>query len=149
MEITPWRPWRENLWPWREWASFRDELMRAWPGTWLGGLIEAGPRLDLYQTDREVVVTAELPGLVSKDDVEITATEDSLTIRGEIKRSQEASDRSYHRTERFYGTFARTINLPAEVEPEKATASYQNGILEIRLPKAAQQRQRRIQINVH
>ncbi|MCG0277053.1 MAG: Hsp20/alpha crystallin family protein [Thermanaeromonas sp.] len=148
MEITPWRQWREGLWPWRELASFRDELMRAWPGTWLGGLAE-GPRLDLYQTDREVVVTAELPGLVSKDDVEITATEDSLTIRGEIKRSQEASDRNYHRTERFYGTFARTIGLPAEVEPEKATASYQNGILEIRLPKAAQQKQRRIQISVH
>ncbi|SMC00171.1 HSP20 family protein [Thermanaeromonas toyohensis ToBE] len=150
MEITPWRPWREmGLWPWRELASLRDELMRAWPGAWLGGLVETGPRIDLYQTDQEVVVTAELPGLASKDDVEITATEDTLSIRGEVRRSQEAAERNYHRTERFYGTFARTISLPAEVEPEKATASYRNGILEIHLPKAAQQRQKRIQINIH
>jgi len=96
-----------------------------------------------------VVVTAELPGLVSKDDVEITATENSLSIRGEVRRTQEAAERDYHRSERFYGTFARTVSLPAEVDPERATASYRNGILEIRIPKADQQHQRRIPIDLH
>lgn len=141
MEITPWRPWREL-------SDLREEMMRNWLGRWFGPL-EAGPRIDLYQTDSEVVVTAELPGLVSKDDVEITATENSLTVRGEVKRAQEAAQQDYFRSERFYGTFARTIGLPAEVEPEKATASYKNGILEIRIPKAARQRQKRIQIDLH
>lgn len=141
MEIAPWRPWREL-------ADLREEMMRNWLGRWFGPL-EAGPRIDLYQTASEVVVTAELPGLVSKDDVEITATENSLTVRGEVKRAQEATQHDYFRSERFYGTFSRTISLPAEVEPEKATASYKNGILEIRIPKAAPQRQKRIQIDLH
>ncbi|MGB9859620.1 MAG: Hsp20/alpha crystallin family protein [Moorellaceae bacterium] len=141
MEITPWRPWREL-------ANLREEMLRNWWGGWWG-FMEPGPRLDLYQTDSEVVITAELPGLISKDDVEITATENSLTIRGEVKRSQEASQHNYVRSERFYGTFARTISLPTEVEPDKAIASYRNGILEIRVPKAAHQRQRRVQIDLH
>ncbi|GFN23091.1 Hsp20/alpha crystallin family protein [Thermanaeromonas sp. C210] len=150
MEITPWRPWRQRSpWPLRELVAWPEEVMRNWFGGWAGNLWETGPRLDLYQTDKEVVVTAELPGLVSKDDVEITATENSLSIRGEVRRTQEAAEQDYHRSERFYGTFARTISLPAEVDPERATASYRNGILEIRIPKAAQQRQRRIPIDLH
>jgi HSP20 family protein len=70
-------------------------------------------------------------------------------VRGEIRRSEEIGERDYHRSERFYGTFARTLSLPARVEPEKATATYKNGILEIRLPKLENQRQKRISINLH
>ncbi|CEP67716.1 HSP20-like chaperone [Moorella glycerini] len=138
MSIGPWRPWREL-------ADIREAMFR----NLMTGLWEVGPRFDIYQTDREVVATAELPGLTSKDDVEITATEDTLAIRGEIRRSEETEEQNYHRAERFYGTFARTVSLPARVEPEKATATYKNGILEVRIPKAENQRQRRIPINLH
>lgn len=138
MSIGPWRLWREL-------ADLREAMFRNFmPGLW-----EAGPRFDIYQTDREVVATAELPGLTSKDDVEITATEDVLTIRGEIRRQEETEEHNYHRAERFYGTFARTVSLPVKVEPEKATATYKNGILEIRIPRTENQRQRRIQVNLH
>lgn len=138
MSIGPWRPWRELV-------DAREALFRNFmPALW-----ESGPRFDIYQTEREVVATAELPGLVAKDDIEITATEDALTIRGEIHRSEEADEQNYHRAERFYGTFARTVSLPAKVEPEKATATYKNGILEVRIPRAENQRQRRIPINLH
>lgn len=138
MSIGPWRPFSEL-------ADFREAMLR----NFFNGPWEIGPRFDIYQNDREVVATAELPGLTSRDDVEITATEDTLTVRGEIRRSEEIGERDYHRSERFYGTFARTLSLPARVEPEKATATYKNGILEIRLPKLENQRQKRISINLH
>ncbi len=138
MSVGPWRPWRE-LSDLRE-AMFRNFM----PGLW-----ETGPRFDVYQTDTEVVATAELPGLASRDDVEITATEDSLSIRGEIRRSEETKEQNYHRAERYYGTFTRTISLPVKVEPEKATATYKKGLLTIHIPRAENQRQRRVQIDVH
>ncbi|WP_258358958.1 Hsp20/alpha crystallin family protein [Moorella sulfitireducens] len=138
MSIGPWRPW-QGL------AGIREAMLsNLMPGIW-----EIGPRFDIYQTEGEVVATAELPGLTSKDDVEITATEDTLAIRGEIRRNDVKEGQDYHRAERFYGTFARTVSLPARVEPEKATATYKNGILEIRLPKAENQRQRQIPISIH
>lgn len=150
MEISPWRGWREaHLAPWRELMNLRDELFRSWPVGWLAGPTEPGPRVDLYQTEREIVVTAELPGLASKDDVEITATEDTLTFKGELRRTEEAQDKNYYRAERFYGAFSRTISLPAEVDPDKATASYRNGILEIRLPLSAKPGRKRIPVDIH
>ncbi|MDN5347993.1 MAG: hypothetical protein PWP65_1557 [Clostridia bacterium] len=137
MSISPWRPWRDL-------TNLREEMFRAFlPGFW------DAPRLDIYQTEDEIVATADLPGLASKDDVEITATNDSLTIRGEIRRDNEVGEQNYYRAERFYGNFARTISLPAQVIPEKATATYRNGILEIRLPKAAGQREKNIKIDIH
>lgn len=138
MSIGPWRPWRDLV-------DARENMFR----NLMSGFWEAGPRFDVYQTDREVVATAELPGLTSRDDIEITATEDTLTVRGEIRRNEEIGAENYHRSERFYGTFSRTVGLPAKVEPEKATATYKNGILEVRIPRAEQQRQRRIEIDLH
>ncbi|BCV23192.1 Hsp20/alpha crystallin family protein [Moorella sp. Hama-1] len=138
MSIGPWRPWREL-------ANVPNEMFR----NFFSGFGEMGPRIDVYQTDREVVATVELPGLVTKDDVEITATEDTLTVRGEIRRSEEGGERNYFHSERFYGNFSRTVSLPVQVQPEKATATYKNGILDIRIPRAENQKQRRIPIDLH
>jgi len=138
MSISPWHPWRDL-------ANVRDEMFR----NFLAGFMDTGPRFDIYQTKKEVVANIELPGLTSKDDVEITATEDTLSIRGEVRRSDYAEEQNYHRTERFYGSFARTVTLPAKVQPEKATATYKNGILDIRIPTAENQRQKRIPIDLN
>ncbi|MGI9860658.1 Hsp20/alpha crystallin family protein [Moorella naiadis] len=138
MSIGPWRPWREL-------ATTPNEMLRSL----ISGFGEMSPRIDVYQTDHEVVATAELPGLVNKDDVEITATEDTLTVRGEMRRSEEGEERNYFHSERFYGNFSRTVSLPVQVQPEKATATYKNGILEVRIPRAENQKQRRIPIDLH
>jgi len=138
MSIGPWRPWRDIV-------SSREEMFR----NFFSGFMDVSPRFDIYQTDKEVVASAELPGLFSKDDVEITATDNTLSIRGEIRRSEQSGEHNYHRTERVYGTFSRTITLPVQVQPEKATATYKNGILDIRIPVAENQRPKPIPIQLN
>ena len=91
--------------------------------------------MDLYQTDREVVATAELPGIQSKDDIEVTLTPDTLSLRGELKRFHDLEEDNVFHSERYYGSFSRTLPLPAEIKPEEARASLQSGLLEIRMPK--------------
>jgi len=101
--------------------------------------------MDLTETDDEIVVTAELPG-VSPDDVEVHLNGDVLTVSGE-KRSEEKHEQgSRHYTERSYGSFERTITLPTPVDPEKVKAESKNGVVTIKLRKAEDSRSRRIQV---
>ncbi len=104
------------------------------------------PRIDVRETDDEVLVGAELPGLEEKD-FELHLTQDALTIRGE-KRHEEEEKGSVHRFERSYGVFERTLPLPCEVDPEKADATYRNGVLSVTLPKAPSARRRVHRIEV-
>jgi len=106
------------------------------------------PRIDVYETDKEIEVTAEIPGLVSKNDITINVYDNYLEIKGEIKKSEERSDKNYHVSERFYGKFSRVIGLPAEVDKENAKAKYENGVLTIILPKIEPEKQngKRIEI---
>jgi len=132
--------------PLREFNRFFQETVGRSRECFLGYQV-AGPRVDIYQTEGEVVVVAEIPGLESKEDLDVRVTEDAVTIRGEIKRSSEMRDEDYHHSERFYGAFARTFTLPAAVKAEEARASYRNGILEIRIPKAGRGRSIKVDIN--
>uniref|UniRef100_A0A7C4RU55 Hsp20/alpha crystallin family protein n=1 Tax=Desulfatirhabdium butyrativorans TaxID=340467 RepID=A0A7C4RU55_9BACT len=93
------------------------------------------PRLDVAESDREITVRAELPGL-SKDDVQITLTNNVLTISGEKKREVENKNENYHLIERSFGSFCRTVALPSEVEADKVDAVYKDGVLSIRIPKS-------------
>jgi HSP20 family protein len=105
-------------------------------------------RIDVSETDRELRVRAELPG-VREEDVDVTLDDDTLTIRGEKKFEQEGGgDREkYHVVERSYGTFQRSLRLPFAVNPDEVRADFRNGILTVTAPKTAQQqRTRRIQI---
>ncbi|HDJ96627.1 MAG TPA: Hsp20/alpha crystallin family protein [Candidatus Aenigmarchaeota archaeon] len=106
--------------------NFEDR--RFWSTEW------RTPLSDVRETDEEVIVTVELPG-VSKDDIQLKATEDSLEIRVETKKLIEERGEDFFRKERSYRGFYRRILLPSKVVPEKAKAKYENGILEIRLPK--------------
>ena len=105
------------------------------------------PAVELYETDTEVVVRAELPGVDPKD-VDITVTEDTLTIKGEARTEQEEKGRNYYRRELRYGSFLRTLALPEEVQGDKARATYRNGILEIRVPKSERARPRTVKVEV-
>ena len=94
------------------------------------------PRVNVVESDREVVVTAELPGMDAKD-IDVTIARDALTLRGERRSESETREGTLHRMERSTGAFHRTIPLPAEVLSQKAEASFQKGVLTVRLPRDA------------
>ena len=103
------------------------------------------PSVEVRETDNDVRVTAELPGL-SEQDVELTLENDVLCLRGERKAESEDKDRGY--SERYYGRFERRIALPAGVDEEKVSARFDNGVLTVTLPKSAEAaHRRRIPIN--
>lgn len=94
------------------------------------------PNVDITESDREIRVSAELPGMDEKD-IDITLNHDSLTIKGEKKEEKEDKGKDYYRMERSYGTFCRTIPLPVEVETDKVNAHYKKGILTVNIPKSS------------
>jgi HSP20 family protein len=97
------------------------------------------PTLDVSETDTEYKVTAELPGVEEKD-VELTVRENALTLSGDKRNEREDRDAGRYYAERFHGRFSRTLQLPTDVDPEKAAASFKNGVLTVVLPKHAQAR---------
>jgi HSP20 family protein len=105
------------------------------------------PLVDVSETDAAVRVTAELPGVQTKD-VDISLTDDLLTIRGEKKSEQSETKRDYHRVERSYGTFTRTVRLPAAVDTDKVEATFKEGVLTITMPKREQTKTRKVKVDV-
>jgi len=105
------------------------------------------PRVNLSETDKELHITAELPGVEEKD-LDVSVTRDLLTIRGEKKHEHEEKGKDFHRIERSYGSFQRSIELPAEIDADRVQASFKQGVLNITLPKTerAQARTRRITV---
>lgn len=114
-------------WPlsWGEspWGLARETLGTAWP------------QVDMEETDEAIRITAELPG-VDKDNIDISVTDDRLTIRGEKKQEEEKRGKGYYRVERTYGSFQRSFDLPCEVEADRVDATFKNGVLTITLPKS-------------
>jgi HSP20 family protein len=95
------------------------------------------PSIDVVDTDKEIRVSAELPGLDEKD-IDVSMTRESLTIKGEKKEEREERGKDYYRSERSYGSFTRTIPLPLEVDADKVTAAFKKGVLTVTLPKTKQ-----------
>jgi len=95
------------------------------------------PAMDVTETDSEVVVTTELPG-VDRKDIDVEVLPESLSLKAEMSRETERKDETYHRRERVWGRFERTIPLPAEVVSDQVNAVFKDGVLEIRLPKTEQ-----------
>lgn len=109
------------------------------------GLRGFSPRVDISEDAESLKISAELPGM-SQDDVEITATADSLTIQGEKRSESEEEDEGVFRTERSYGFFKRTIPLPVGADVDGAQATFDNGVLNIRLPKTGESEGRKLEI---
>lgn len=145
-------PYRENEFPY----VFRDieELTKGfWPEYALrdlsaGNEIGLAPRLDVTETDGSLEVKAELPGMVKKD-IEITLDHGMLVIKGEKKEKKEEKGRYYHRVERRYGTFCRSVRLPAEIKEDKIEATFKDGILTVTLPKVESEVRNVTRIDVH
>ncbi len=110
---------------------FRYPIMRALEGA----DADYGPAVDIYETEAELVVKAELPG-VKKEDIDLTVDEERLVLRGESKQQTEVDEHGYHRRELRYGQFRRVVPLPTAVKREEITAAFENGVLTIRAPKA-------------
>ncbi|MDI6741547.1 MAG: Hsp20/alpha crystallin family protein [Smithella sp.] len=99
------------------------------------GLGTFSPSIDVKENDKEFIIRAELPGVEEKD-IDVTVTNDLVTIRGEKKEEKEDKDKNYYYMERTYGSFCRAIPLEAEIESGKAEARFKNGILDIKIPKS-------------
>ena len=103
------------------------------------------PSVDISEGKKDITVKAEIPG-VEANDIDISLNGKLLTIKGEKKQEKEEKDENYHRMERSYGYFNRTIELPAEVDPEKVDASYKKGVLKIELKKTRESETKKIEI---
>jgi HSP20 family protein len=141
MSLIEWNPFRDMDNISREMANFFERS----PFKFLGGM--TSPRVDVYQTDNDVVVKAEIPG-VAKEDINVYIDENSIRLSGQTRRNDEFKDENVYRAERYYGNFSRTIPLPVEVRSEQAKAEYKDGILSITIPKVepSKQKGRRIDI---
>jgi len=144
--ITRWDPFREMVRMNRLMDRWFEETPRMWLGEFDGG--EGYVPLDLYETDDAVVVRATLPG-VKPEDVDISITGETLTIRGESKHEEEEKKRNYYRQESWYGSFARSMALPAQVEADKADATFENGVLKLTIPKAEAAKPKTIKVKPH
>jgi HSP20 family protein len=140
--LTRWEPMREMM-------TLREAMDRLFDDAFTRPLGPSGvsiaPAIDLYETDDDVVVKANLPGL--KSDVQISVTADVLTLRGEVLPVDNKQEATYHILERRSGVFERSITLPTDVQTEKARADFENGVLTITLPKAETVKPRTITIN--
>ncbi len=107
------------------------------------------PRIDIQETDSEIVATCDIPGLEKKEDVHINLDNNVLTISGSINRKNEVKSEQMHRQERVFGRFQRSVALPARVSEEGVKASYKNGVLEIHLPKLQAPAKNSIDVDFH
>jgi len=105
------------------------------------------PRIDIWEDEEKYVVEADLPGF-DKKDIEVNLTEDTLTIKALRKREEEKKGRNYYYAERSYGEFVRNVRLPAEVDKKAIKAKYNNGVLELILPKTKQAKEKTTKIEI-
>src|SRR5262245_40454513 len=139
-------PWSSDPWPdvgelRRRMEDLFDRVSSASPALARAGVY---PPVNLYESGDSYVLTAELPGLRSED-IDVSSERDRVTLRGE-RRIEVPKEASPHRMERRAGAFRRTVQLPLEVEGEKSEAIYRNGVLTLRIPKAAEHQPRRISV---
>jgi HSP20 family protein len=137
--------------PFRELSSIQNELNRLFGRTFStegGEAREAAawvPAIDVAETQDRFVITAELPG-VDPDDVDISVENSVLTLRGDRSFYRETKEEDFHRIERRFGNFARSITLPSTADPERIRASFDTGVLTIEVPKKEEAKPRKIQI---
>jgi HSP20 family protein len=135
------------------WSSLRNDLDSLFELPFWSGLSRQSqlfsswtPALDLYQDNDNVTAIIELPGM-RKEDIEISLQDGTLSISGERKEESDKTDST--RTERFFGKFRRSVALPVQVDSNKVTATYKDGILTVTLPKAEEAKPKQIQINLN
>ena len=147
MTIVRWEPLRELSGLQNEMNRLFDSAFDA-PRTGNGGGLRRWmPPMDLLETGEHFVLRADLPGL-DEADVTIEVEDSTLTVSGERKSEHETNGEGYHRVERAFGSFSRSLTLPKGVDPSGVTASFDRGVLEIRIPKPEERKPRRVSIAV-
>ncbi len=144
MAIIRWDPFRDMM-------TIRDKMNRLFEDSIMGrdesGLLQRTwmPSVDIYEGDKELVLTAEVPGIEDKD-IEVKVEDNTLTIKGERKMEKETKEENYHRIERSYGSFYRSFALPNSFDFDKVKAEHQNGVLKITIPKKSESKSRNVKI---
>jgi HSP20 family protein len=140
--------------PFREFAQLQNRINHVFTdayGRGEEGLTTSGtwmPPVDIYQNGaHEIVLKAELPDM-TREDIDITVDNGTLTIKGEKKLSTDVNEEHYHRIERHYGSFSRSFSLPQTVDTTKVGADYRNGVLTVRLPLREEAKPRQIKVDV-
>lgn len=108
-------------------------------------VVSWSPRVDIYEKDNNLIIEAEVPG-ARKEDIEVKIKDNSVVIKGEVKKEEDKKEENYYRSERFYGKFERVFTLPADVKTEEAKASFENGILKLTIPKATGAKEVKVEI---
>jgi HSP20 family protein len=148
MAIVRWEPLRDLVTTQDQFNRlFNDMFSRAFEGGTLGASAWT-PAVDIYETDQNVVLKAELPGVDPKD-VEIRVEDGALYLKGERKFESDVKEDGYRRIERQYGSFTRSFPLPATVNSDKAVAEYKNGVLTLTLPKREEAKPKTIKVVAH
>ena len=127
--------------------DFIERFFYGWPSFERGTETTWTPRADIHETDKEILINVELPG-INKKDVKVEAKNNVLTISGERKEEKKIDEKNYYRIERHYGKFERSIGLPETVNPEKVSASFNNGVLTVTLPKTEKAKAKEIPVEV-
>jgi HSP20 family protein len=146
MAIVRWEPLREL-------STLQNEMNRLFgtvfdtPANGPATMRRWMPAMDLIETDDHFVLRADLPGL-GEEDVNIEVEDRVLTVSGERKAEHEVSKEGYHRVERAFGKFSRSLTLPEGIDPEAVSASFDRGVLEVHIPKPEQRKPRKISIGV-
>jgi len=117
----------------RPFSLMEAPWLRRWPA--LAG--EVSPAMDIFEEGGDIVVKAEIPGM-KKEEIHVDINEKAVTVSGEKRKEEKVERKDYVHLERAFGSFARTFALPAEVQTDKARATFKDGILEVRMPKTAE-----------
>jgi HSP20 family protein len=143
VNLVRWEPFREMI-------SLRQAMDRLFEDSFVrfphlsGDGVREFP-IDVYQTKKDLVVKAALPG-VKPEEMDITITDDAVTIKGEHAEEQETKEDDYLYRERYYGAFSRSVAIPVKVKGDKAEATFEEGVLTLTLPKAEEIKPRQIKI---
>jgi HSP20 family protein len=152
MAVERWRPFGTSMDRWGSVADIQTEVNRLFdnffgrPAPAAGGRMWT-PAVDLYETNDDLVLTMELPGVRDKD-VAVSITGDLLSVKGERRFEQDAKEHQLLHIERVYGKFERLVQLPFPVQADKVKAAYRDGVLEIRLPKAEEVKPKEIKVDI-
>ena len=138
--------------PFRGYPTLQDRFSRLFEDSFLANDKESAltawaPAVDIQETENELVVTADLPGIDEKD-LDVRVENNTLTIRGERKQEKKVTEGEYLRVERAYGSFTRSFSLPNTVDTGAIKAEYHDGVLTVRMPKREEAKPKQVKINV-
>jgi HSP20 family protein len=143
--ITRWDPFRNFSVLQDQFNRMVESGLKASPDN--SALTTWAPAVDIYETENDLVLKADLPEVAEKD-IDIRVENNMLTIRGERKFEESVKEDNYLRVERAYGSFSRSFSLPTTVDTESIKANYKNGVLTVELPKRAESKPKQVKINV-